>query len=77
MSKREAALKEALDDYWNAHCHDDEHRAVQRLIALGDDADGCQPCPEPECVALRQATIAVTEEGPDISDITRAVARGC
>jgi hypothetical protein len=76
MSKREAALKEAFDDYWNAHCHEAEHHAIQRMLALAPGSGGYLPCLEPECVALRQATLASIEEIPDISDITRAVARG-
>jgi hypothetical protein len=73
MSKRDEAVQKALDDYWGAQSHAEEHHALQRMMALGHDGGGFgPPCLEPECIALREATLASIE---DISDITRAVAR--
>jgi hypothetical protein len=47
--------KAACDAYWSATNHDQEHAAVQRMIALGLNSNNYEPCPEPECVALREA----------------------
>jgi hypothetical protein len=52
------AQKAACDAYWSAHNHDEEHVAVQRMLALGMEAGGYPPCPEPQCVALSEETAA-------------------
>lgn len=57
---REEAVTKAFHDYWAAGCHEEMHHSLQRLIALGQEVE-FSPCQEPECVALREATIAEIE----------------
>ena len=81
---RELLLAQAYDDYWAARNHDQEHRALQRIIALGGNDGGYDPCRDPECVALRSAVARqlmiskiFAERDEKIASITRSVAREC
>lgn len=65
----------ATDAYWSARSSQEEHAAVQRMIALGIGGMAeSVPCPAPECVALREAEliylqvagVTVTTEAHDI-----------
>lgn len=55
MSVLEERRKLALAAYWGARSHEGERAAVQRMIALGINENEYPACPEPECVALREA----------------------
>jgi hypothetical protein len=60
---RDELIESALADYHAAVNHMQEHVAVQRLLALGQDGGDpdAKPCPEPECVALREAMLALLD----------------
>jgi hypothetical protein len=58
IDRRQKAIDVALHAYWHAQNHDEEHAAMQRLIAWGFDT-GSSPCPKPECVRLRNIELAL------------------
>ena len=79
------AQRAALDAYWTAVTHDEEHRAVQVMIALGMDTGVVVSCRDPQCVALRQAIVTAElrilldvlplPHSDDIPAVTRDIAR--